>query len=129
METRRSERRSGPGSGTAVRQEERQRRRRVGAALPGQHMGTHREFISSEIVVVVIKLKPCYIVSLFLFHCLQSAGGVSVKARSVPLNTHTLLSDVSDLSSVSTESEHGAAGKIQRGEAGSPKVNTTSWMS
>lgn len=54
---------------------------------------------------------------------------MSVKARSVPLNTHTLLSDVSDLSSVSSASEHGAAGKIQGGEAGSPKVNTTSWMS
>lgn len=54
---------------------------------------------------------------------------MSVKARSVPLNTHTLLSDVSDLSSVSSASEHGAAGKIQGREAGSPQVNTTSWIS
>lgn len=55
-----------------------------------------------------------------------------MKTRSAPPNTHTLLSDLSDLSSVSSAPEHGAdtvgsatAGKTQGGEGDSTKVNTT----
>lgn len=53
-----------------------------------------------------------------------------MKARSAPPNAHTLLSDLSDLSSVSSNPEHGAdtvgsaaAGKTQGREWDSTKVN------
>lgn len=55
-----------------------------------------------------------------------------MKIRSAPSNVHTILSDLSDLSSVSSAPEHGAvavgsasAGKTQGREGGSTKVNTS----
>ncbi|XP_075868537.1 uncharacterized protein C19orf44 homolog isoform X2 [Nelusetta ayraudi] len=52
---------------------------------------------------------------------LQEETWQQTNARSAPSNTHTLPSDVSDLSSVSSASDHGAVGKIQERPAGSPK--------